>query len=252
MTTSGVLRVEATDKAGNTGGGESTGITVDSIKPRGKVVSPAISARTDVALDLEVKDEGPAGLANAQLWVSQDDGGSWTQGPFIQDPKQVGWKAPADGRYRLAVVAEDKAANKSAIPKGKSDEQFLLIVDTAAPTIQLSSAIGVQPADQASPGTKRDFKPGDRVQVPFTVKDANLPANTVSVWFQPEAGKPWEEKGSKLPADAAFRFEIPAIETKSARIKVTAVDAAGNQGETVATETFTIQTQVADDGVTVN
>lgn len=251
MTTSGVLRIEATDKAGNVGGAESTGITVDSIKPRGKVVGPAITARHDVALELDIKDEGPAGLANAQVWVSQDDGGSWTQGPVVQDYKQVGWKAPADGRYRLAVVAEDKAANKSSIPKGKTDDQFQLIADTTAPTIQLSSAIGIQPADQANPGVKRDFKPGDRVQVPFSVKDANLSPNTVTVLFQADPAKPWQELGSKLPADVAFRFEIPNVETKQARIKVTAVDAAGNVGEAVATESFAIQTQIQADDVEI-
>jgi hypothetical protein len=251
MTTSGVLRIETTDKAGNVGGGESTGIVVDSIKPRGKVVGPAIANRQDVNLDLDIKDEGPAGLSNAQVWVSQDEGGSWTQGPVVQDYKQVGWKAPADGRYRLAIVAEDKAANKSPIPKGKSDDQFQLIIDTTAPVIQLSSAIGIQPADQANPGAKRDYKPGDRVQVPFMVKDANLAPNTVTVLFQADPSKPWQELGTKLPADAAFRFAIPEVETKQARIKVTAVDQANNVGEAIATETFAIQTQIQGDDVEI-
>lgn len=251
MTTSGVLRIEAADKAGNTGAAEATGIVVDSIKPRGRVVGPAISASLAVNLDLDIRDEGPAGLASAQVWVSQDDGVSWSQGPVVADYKVVAWKAPVDGRYRLAVVAEDKAKNQSALPKGRSDDQFLLIADTTAPLIQLSSPIGIQPADQATPGAKRDYKPGDRVQLPFAVKDANLPANTVSVWFQADAGKPWQELGAKLPADAAFRFTIPAVETRTARVRVTAVDAAGNLGEAVASESFAIQTQVVEDTVEI-
>ena len=251
MTTSGVLRIESLDKAGNLGAAESSSITVDSIKPKGKVVGPTISAKQDLALELEVKDEGPAGLASAQLWVSQDDGVSWTQGPVITDFKAVAWKAPADGRYRLSVQAEDKAKNQSAPPKGKGDDQSVLTVDTTAPTVLLSSAIGIMPADQAVTGTKRDFKPGDRVQVPFAIKDSNLAANTVTVFFQADPAKPWEILGDKLPADTAFRFEMPKVETKVARIKVSAVDAAGNIGESTAAETFAIQTQIQDDTVEI-
>jgi len=127
----------------------------------------------------------------------------------------------------------------------------VLTVDTTAPAVLLSSAIGIMPADQAVTGTKRDFKPGDRVQVPFAIKDANLAANTVTVFFQADPAKPWEILGDNLPADTAFRFEMPKVETRVARIKVSAVDAAGNVGESTAAETFAIQTQIQDDTVEI-
>jgi hypothetical protein len=252
MTTTGVLKIEAADKATNVGSAETTGILVDSIKPKGRVTGPAISAKTDLTLDLDIKDEGPAGLASAQVWISQDDGTSWTQGPFIQDPRSVAWKAPGDGKFRLAVVATDQAGNQSPIPKGKADDQFVLTVDTGAPVIMLTSAIGIIPADKAGPTSQRDFKPGDKVQVPFTVKDVNLAPNTISVFFQSDAAKGWTEIGKGLPVDQTFRFDVPAVETKEARIKVSAVDAAGNIGEGIATESFTIQTQVKDDAPEIN
>ena len=254
MTTTGVIRVEAADKATNVGFVESTGILVDSIKPKGRVTGPLISAKTELTLDLDIKDEGPAGLASAQLWISQDDGTSWTQGPFIQDPRTVAWKSPGDGKYRLAIVATDKAGNQSAIPKGKAEDQSALIVDTTAPVILLTSAIGIIPADKAGPTQQRDFKPGDKVQVPFAVKDVNLAANTVTVSFQSDPAKGWTEIGKNLPADQTFRFDIPKVETKSAKVKVSAVDSAGNIGESVASETFTIQTviQPDDTGIEIN
>jgi hypothetical protein len=254
MTTTGVVRVEAADKATNIGGTETTGILVDSIKPKGRVTGPTISAKTDLTLELDIKDEGPAGLASAQLWISQDDGTSWTQGPFIQDPRTVAWKSPGDGKYRLAIVATDKAGNQSAIPKGKAEDQSALIVDTTAPVILMTSAIGIIPADKAGPTQQRDFKPGDKVQVPFAVKDVNLAANTVTVWFQSDPTKGWTEIGKNLPADQTFRFDIPKVETKTAKVKVSAVDSAGNIGESVASEAFTIQTVIKPDdaGVEIN
>jgi hypothetical protein len=245
MTSTGVLRVEVGDKAGNVGMAESTGILVDSIRPKGRVTGPSISAKTETALDLDVADTGPAGLTAARLWVSQDDGTSWTEGPSIEAPfKTVTWKAPQDGRFRLYVVATDAAGNVSTPPQGKVGD--ILAVDTAAPTVLLAAAIGISESATAGPGSRRDFKPGDRVQVVFTAKDANLVANSISVLWQSDASKPWVELGKGLPVEQAFRFQIPADapETKSARVKVTAVDAAGNVGEVVASESYTIQTQV--------
>ncbi|MCS6970802.1 MAG: hypothetical protein RMM29_00165 [Planctomycetota bacterium] len=248
MTTTGVLRIEAADKAGNVGFADVAGILVDSIRPRGRVLGPAISNRQETALDLEVNDQGPAGLSAARLWVSQDDGVSWVEGPTIAAPfKQVSWRAPQDGVFRLYVVATDGAGNVTQAPQGKVGET--IIVDTSAPTVLLASAIGISDAAAPAPG-RRDFKPGDRVQVVFTVKDANLQPNSISVLWQMESGKPWVELGRNLPHDQAFRFQIPndVAATKSARIKVTAADLAGNVGEAVAAEAFTIQTlaQIGD------
>lgn len=244
MTQTGVLRIEAADKAGNLGSGESVAVLVDSIRPKGRVTGPAISARADTPLELDIADQGSAGLTEARLWVSQDDGVSWTEGPQIDAPfKAVAWKAPQDGRFRLAVVAKDGAGNVTAAPQGKVGD--ILVVDTAPPTVLLSSAIGISESTVAGPTTRRDYKRGDRVQVVFTAKDVNLVQNSVSVLWQTDASKPWVELGKGLPVDQAFRFQIPddAPQTKTARIKVTAVDAAGNVGEATAVETFAIQTE---------
>jgi hypothetical protein len=250
MTTAGQLQVLIADKAGNVGTVESISLLVDSVNPGGQVVGPAISSRLETALDTEVRDVGPAGLSAARLWISQDDGTSWAEGPFLTEPfKSVSWKATTDGRYRLAIVATDQAGNVSATPKGKADDQFLFIVDTTAPAITLSSAQGIVEADKAVAG-RRAFKPGDRVAVPFAIKDANLTANSVTVAIQTD-GKTWKELGKGLPTDSAFRFEIPAIGTKTARIRVTAVDNAGNVGEAVSVEGFEIQTEIKDDDVNI-
>lgn len=248
MTQTGVLKVEALDKAGNLGSAESTAIIVDSIKPKGKVTGPTITPKLETALDLDVQDTGPAGLTAARLWISQDDGVSWTEGPVIDAPfKSVTWKAPQDGRYRLYVVATDGAGNISAAPKDKVGD--VLVVDSTAPTVLLASAIGIGESTVAGPALRRDYKPGDRVQVVFTAKDANLVQNSVTVLWQSDASKPWVELAKGQPVDQAYRFQIPADApaTKSARVKVTAVDAAGNVGEVVAAESFAIQTSVTEE-----
>ncbi len=246
MTVTGQLRISAADKAGNVGTLASDNILVDSVNPHGRVVGPAISAKNEILLDLEVADVGPAGLQTARLWVSQDDGTSWNEGPFIQPPfKSVAWKAPADGRFRLYVVATDQAGNQNALPKGKADDQFVLTVDTVAPAITLGAAIGVVEAEKVN-SPKKSFTPGTRLAVPFTIKDANLAPNSVAVYLQTDPSRGWSELGKGLAVDAAFRFNLPAqkASTKTARIKVTALDLAGNLGEVVSSEPFEIDTGV--------
>ncbi|MEK7413170.1 MAG: Ser-Thr-rich GPI-anchored membrane family protein [Planctomycetota bacterium] len=254
MTTSGVLRIEVGDKAGNIGFGEVTSILVDSIKPKGRVVGPTICARSDVPLELEIgKTGGQAGVTAARLWISQDDGASWTENANIEAPfKNLIWKAPADGRFRLYIVATDGAGNVTTGPKDKVGD--VLVVDSTPPTLLLSQAIGIAPAASAGPAVRRDFKPGDRVAVAFTAKDANLVQGSAAVYWQIDATKPWVELAKSLPVDQAYRFQLPADAppTKSARIKVTAQDAAGNVGEVIAVESFAIQTDVGvDDGAPV-
>jgi hypothetical protein len=245
MTNAGQLQILVADKAGNVGSAESSQVLVDSISPRGRVTAPAISARSEAAYSTEIADAGPAGLSAAKLWISGDDGVTWAEGPAVTAPwKTVGWKAPADGRYRLAIVAADQAGNISATPKGKGEDQFQVIIDTTAPVITLASPVGIVEADKAS-STRRAFKPGDRVAVNFGIKDVNLQANSASVYLQTDAAKPWIELGKGLPVDAAFRFAITdAHASRSARIKVTALDAAGNLGETVSTDGFQVDTEV--------
>jgi len=244
MTIAGALRVSAVDKAGNIGSGESAQILVDSIAPTGKVTGPAISAVLDNELQLAVSDAGPSGLATAQVWISQDDGGTWSEGPVVEAPfKSVKWPAVRDGRYRLAVVAKDLAGNFNPQPQGKADDQFTVLVDTTKPVILLASANGVVEAEGMKPRQK--YKPGDRVAVQFDVKDVALAPNPVTVWLSTEAGK-WEELAKGQPADTAFRFDIakPAQARVNAKIKITAVDLAGNVAETVATEPFVIDSEV--------
>ena len=159
MTTGGVLRIEATDKAGNVGSATTTGIIVDSVKPRGRVTGPDIAARSDVNLALDVSDAGPAGLTGARLWISNDDGVSWTEGPNIPEPfKTVAWRANGDGRFRLAVVGTDGAGNQTQVPKGKGEDQFVVTVDTTAPTVALGVPMGVALASEATTARREDRK----------------------------------------------------------------------------------------------
>ena len=251
MTKTGRLRLSAMDKAGNIGTTEANNLLVDSIKPKGKVTGPAITNTLKTTLTTSIVDGGPAGLKSAQLWVSTDDGASWTEGPWISDPTKVDWTAPADGTYRLYVLAQDNAGNLSPAAS-KTVDSATIIVDTTPPLLTLAANIGIIPAGNATPGAQTAFKPGDRVYVAFTVKDVNLAPNSARILIQYAPNGDWSELGRDQPLDATFKFAIPDQASKTVRIKVTAVDLAGNVGEVVSSEPFEIQTGIVVQPTTPN
>ena len=97
---------------------------------------------------------------------------------------------------------------------------------------------------------RRIYKPDDQVSVHFNVNEENIASGGVSVAIQLEEGAPWQTLGSNIDAAKAFTFPIPDANTNSARIRVQALDKAGNLGEIIAAETFRIRNTI-DAGETV-
>lgn len=255
MTPAGRLKIVATDKAGNSSSAQVSGLTIDSISPRTKILGPTINASHQVALATSAHDGGPAGLAWVKLFYTNDGGATWSEGPQKADApfESLDWKAPSDGDYGLVLVAADKAGNTSKIPAEAADIQAKLLVDTEKPVITLTTATGLRMAGASTDGpVRRVFKPGDRVQVDFRAQDQNLAADAASVYLQQETDAPWQPLGQNLPVNQAFTFDIPNISSASCRIKVQVIDLAGNPGEVVAGETFRVDNQVETGDVEVD
>lgn len=255
MTPGGKLEITAADKAGNVGRGQNTGIVVDAVPPMRNILGPDIVNTRAVGLAIRAQDAGPAGLATVRLWSSANNGESWSAGPEVSEApfNNLPWQVPADGRYLLALVATDQSGNTNPVPQDRSAAQFSILVDTERPVISLANPNGVVLAGSDDGATgRRIYKPGDQVEVRFSVADANAAPRGVAVFLQPAANARWEELGVEQPHDQAFTFAIPDIATTSARIKVQAVDVAGNLGEIVAGETFSIDNAVERGAVDID
>lgn len=247
MTANGVIQVLAADKVLNIGSASVTGLIVDSLAPSRSILGPEISATREVNISMRVQDGGPAGMEAVQLWYSADNGAAWNAGPTRRDEPwdQITWRAPSDGNFLLALVARDRAGNANPDPRGRDAAGASLLVDTTAPQISLLSPIGLTDPEQgADAAPRRVFKPGDRLQVAWTLREANPKPNGMSVLFQSGPEAAWEVVGRDLPHDASFTFVVPDLASEAARIKVIAVDLAGNQGKIVAPETFMIDNRV--------
>jgi len=254
MTANGRIEIKAADKAGNIGVATTGDIVIDAVAPSRNILGPEISATRDVNLAIRASDAGPAGLASVQLYASGDNGTTWQPGVTISEAPfdSMAWSAPTDGLFLLALVAKDEAGNTSQIPSGAPAGAFRLLIDSAEP-VTLSSPIGIADPD-VDPETpaRRIYKPGDRVRVPFAIKDANIRADGVTVAFQAQEGARWQVIGENLAPEQPFTWTIPNLATTSAKIRVTATDVAGNQGEAVASETFAVDNQVETGSVDID
>lgn len=251
MTDVGKLQVVAADKALNRGADEVGNLVIDAIAPSRNILGPAISAARELEVAIRATDAGPAGLADVQLFYSTDDGASWTPGPTIdQAPfETIPFAAPGDGVYLLGLVARDQAGNANPAPAGRTAHR--LLVDTQPPSVTLQTANGLKAVGAEAAG-RSIYKPDDQVQVTFQVKEANPQADGVSVFFQSQEGARWEPLGTGLAPSEPFTFAIPDIATTTARVRVVALDVAGNQGEVVSEAPIVIDNVVETGSVDVD
>ena len=253
MTATGIIEILAWDRAGNLGTAQVDTLVVDALPPSRNVLGPKIAATQDLTLTTTARDAGPAGMASLQLWHSADGGTTWNEGPVRSEEPwdNLSWTAPADGQYQLNLVATDRAGNATVIPSSSNDAQATILIDTVSPVITLASPIGLRQAGNGDATLRRIYKPADQVSVAFNVNDENIGNGAVTVQLQIEEGAPWQNLGSGLPADKAFTFAIPDANTDTARIRVQALDQAGNLGEVLAAETFRIRNTIDGGQVTI-
>jgi hypothetical protein len=247
MSNQGRLILAASDKVLNKSEVASTAIIVDGAPPQCSILGPVSSQTRQVNLQIRSVDGGPARtVANVQLWHSVDKGANWTPGPKITEGfESIAWTAPNDGEYLLALVGTDVAGNANAMPVAPRDALAGILVDSQPPLLRLTLSTGVREVNAPADGSsRRVFKPGDQVLIDFGVDDMRLAENPVSIAFQADPNAPWQLLGEGLPADKGFLFAVPDVNSSACRIKVTAVDAAGNVGSAISNEPFTIDNKV--------
>lgn len=248
MSNQGRLIITAHDKILNSSTAEARNIIIDGAPPQRSILGPANSRSRQVQVQTRVTDAGPARqVASAQLWYSVDAGENWTPGPQVADGtfETIPWTAPNDGEYALALVASDIAGNANPNPIAARDVLTTILIDTAAPVITLASPIGIRDAQPREDGSlRRIYKPGDQVIVDFSIQDMRLADEPVAIAFQTAPKAPWQALGANLSATQGFSFTMPDVNSTTCRIKITAVDAAGNLGEVTSKEAFTIDNEV--------
>ncbi len=170
--------------------------------------------KSEVKLDFEVAKYGPSGLGEVDVYVTTDDGRSWTKALVDSKagmlPVDVHGPGPLRGSvtvqigkeavpYGFFLVVKNKAGFGKDPPKPGDLPQVRVELDITPPTAKLFKP---EPADPSQPNS---------LVIRWEASDLHLAANPVSLqWAKAKEG-PWEYIGEReLPNTGFFVWHIPS------------------------------------------
>ena len=205
--------------------------------------APQVINVTSFKLAYEVEDKGASGVGKAEIWVTRDDGHTWTpwqtidkpESPLIIDLARKGTK-DVEGVYGIKVVLQSGAGLAREAPKPGEQPDLRVEVDTTAPALLVFQPV----PDRAQK---------DTLVLRWKAEDRNLAPEPITLeWAEGPKG-PWfpiaasdsigATPGSarRLPNTGSYPWKVPAnFPTHKVYLRVTARDLAGNVAEVIPVE----------------
>jgi hypothetical protein len=210
--------------------------------PRGDLPHLKIVNKREVRLDFEVAKVGPSGLGGADVYVTLNEGASWSKLP---NELPLNWPAGADARgpgpvhgsvsvqlpnemaiYGFIVAIKSKAGLARPAPKPGEPPQVRVELDASIPKAQL-----FRPAP--------DPNQPNALILSWSAADRNLADNPITLEWAERKDGPWtlisdhlanSSALGTLPPGATGSFVWPLSERMPSRVylKLTARDNAGN------------------------
>ncbi len=156
-----------------------------------------------------------ARLKEVQLWVSEDGGYTWKQGPTATpDHPFFTFRAPRDSEYWFAVRTLDIQGKLYPGDDDQVEPKMKVIVDSVPPTLLLDPS-----------GRK-----GTLASVRWEVKDAHLDLKTLVLEYQVDGGREWR-KVPNIRAALIGSATWDAGTAEELRVRASISDKAGNTTE---------------------
>jgi hypothetical protein len=198
---------------------------------RGALPPVKIVNKRDVKLDFEVAKVGPSGLGGADVYVTLNEGATWsrlpgelpvslaTAGELHAGPVRgsVTVQLPAEGTaYGFIVAVKSKAGLARPAPKPGEPPQVRIELDATPPRAEL-----IRPAPDPSQR--------DTLVLAWTAVDRNLPSTPITLeWAQRKEG-PWSPIGNgPLPNNGQYAWHLPDGIPSRVFLRLTVRDTAGN------------------------
>jgi hypothetical protein len=203
-----------------------------------------------VKLEFDVGKFGPSGLGGVDVYVTTDDGATWTKSPAeggaaLPLPPDAKGGVPVRGAvtvqlnkedvtYGFYLVVKSKAGLGKAPPKPGDLPQIRVEVDVTPPDAELYSP-------QPDPARR------NTVVLSWKASDKNLAANPVSLEYATNKEGPWESVGEhELPNTGRYTWQVPESMPPSVYLRLTVRDTAGNKAVAVTGEPVLIDLSVPE------
>ncbi|MGK5082685.1 hypothetical protein WDW37_05210 [Bdellovibrionota bacterium FG-1] len=231
------LRLWAMDASGNIGPVPSSlSILFDSTAPTVSITTPTgpLKGGNTVSLNFAALDAG-AGLTSGSVTIQYASNGT----TFVDVATVAGsaisysWTIPSDSvaTAKLKLIAVDAAGNSN------SATTSAFTIDSTAPTVSITTPTG-------------PFKGGNTVSLSFAASDAGAGMTLGSLTIQYASnGTTFVDVATVATSATTYTWTIPSDSVATAKLKLVAVDAAGNSNS-ATTSAFTIDSTAPTASIT--
>lgn len=172
---------------------------------------PRLTNSKRFSLEYDVESVGPEGIADVELWGTNDNGRSWMKwgtDPDRESPFDVEVANETQYGFRIVVVGKNGLASNT--PKAGDGADIWIGVDVTRPDARLTGAIygsGAQAGKLQIRWTANDPHLGPR---PITLLSADNPAGPYSPIAAglPNSGEYWWEYDPRSPRELYLRLEV--------------------------------------------
>ena len=211
--------------------------------PRQPGPAPPVQIIKDhqITLQYTVNGCGPSGLGSVELYVTRDDGQTWTSSgaqpvnavPTLDAkgnpaPLQLSLPVtlPEEGAYGFYVVVKNKAGGGMKPPQPGTPPRLRVEVDTTLPVVDLYNPVP---------------KPGahNAIVLSWEVRDRNLAPKSITLAWSDRPNGEWNVIAQDLPnSPNQYVWQLPADTALPPKVylRITAQDLAGNVATAVTPE----------------
>jgi hypothetical protein len=171
-----------------------------------------------ISLNYELKDIGPAGVADVELWCTRD-GQKWQKHAVMRHcrpPCLV--EVDREDLYGFTMVVHGGGSHAGHAPQEGDRPQIWVEVDTTLPNVRI---LGI---DAGVGETNRCLT------ITWRASDKNMGARPVGIAYALEAAGPWTMIAGQLENTGRYVWHMPADMPHHFLVRVDATDQAGNVG----------------------
>ena len=168
-----------------------------------------------ITLNFEVKDVGPSGLANVELWYTQNCR-DWKKYDAPTNSKSYVVEVDEEGMYGFTLVARSGLGLSKEPPASGDQPQVWTIVDLTPPEVQLTEVTPNVDAKQP------------QVTIGWKASDKNFSRSPISLLYSETEAGPWRMIAGNLENNGKFTWQMPSGTPPKFIVRVEATDLAGN------------------------
>jgi hypothetical protein len=172
---------------------------------------------THVFLEYQIEQVGPSGVGKVEVWMTRDQGQSWTRiGQALDHKSPVEVDLPGEGLFGVSLSVSNGRGFGGAPPSAGDAADWWIEVDTTRPSGEFH---GVQPSAGSN---------DCGLVINWTAHDKNLGSEPIDLYYSAHREGPWQVIAKGLKNDGHYRWSVPTDAGSQAYLRLVVTDRAGN------------------------